>query len=78
MSEYKIIVGLEVHLQLLTQTKLFCGCRTDFGLPPNSSTCPVCLGLPGVLPVMNRQAVELAVAVAGIAPYAHPNSLRRV
>jgi aspartyl-tRNA(Asn)/glutamyl-tRNA(Gln) amidotransferase subunit B len=64
MSEYKIIVGLEVHLQLLTQTKLFCGCRTDFGLPPNSSTCPVCLGLPGVLPVMNRQAVELAIRAA--------------
>src|SRR5205814_5006440 len=57
-------VGLEVHVQLLTQTKLFCGCRTTFGLPPNSATCPVCLGLPGVLPVMNRKAFELALKAA--------------
>src|SRR6516162_5645210 len=63
-TPYKIVVGLEVHVQLLTKSKLFCGCRTDFGLPPNSSTCPVCLGLPGVLPVMNRQAVELAIRAA--------------
>jgi aspartyl-tRNA(Asn)/glutamyl-tRNA(Gln) amidotransferase subunit B len=57
---YRIVIGLEVHVQLLTQTKLFCGCSTKFGLPPNSATCPVCVGMPGVLPVMNRQAFELA------------------
>ena len=59
-ASYKIVVGLEVHVQLLTKTKLFCGCRTRFGLPPNSATCPVCLGLPGSLPVMNRRAFDLA------------------
>jgi aspartyl-tRNA(Asn)/glutamyl-tRNA(Gln) amidotransferase subunit B len=58
---YRIVVGLEVHVQLLTLTKLFCGCSTKFGLPPNTATCPVCLGLPGSLPVMNRQAYELAL-----------------
>src|SRR5207244_11270019 len=49
---YRIVVGLEVHVQLLTRTKLFCGCGTQFGLPPNTAVCPVCLGLPGVWPVM--------------------------
>jgi aspartyl-tRNA(Asn)/glutamyl-tRNA(Gln) amidotransferase subunit B len=58
---YRIVVGLEVHVQLLTATKLFCGCSTKFGLPPNTATCPVCLGLPGSLPVMNRHAYELAL-----------------
>jgi aspartyl-tRNA(Asn)/glutamyl-tRNA(Gln) amidotransferase subunit B len=61
---YRIVIGLEVHVQLLTRTKLFCGCSTQFGLPPNTATCPVCLGLPGVLPVMNRQAFELALRAA--------------
>jgi aspartyl-tRNA(Asn)/glutamyl-tRNA(Gln) amidotransferase subunit B len=61
---YKIVVGLEVHLQLLTKTKLFCGCPNRFGLPPNSATCPVCLGLPGSLPVMNREAFRLALKAA--------------
>jgi aspartyl-tRNA(Asn)/glutamyl-tRNA(Gln) amidotransferase subunit B len=61
---YTIIIGLEVHVQLLTRTKLFCGCANRFGLPPNSATCPVCLGLPGVLPVMNRAAFELALKAA--------------
>lgn len=73
-SDYRIVVGLEVHVQLLTRTKLFCGCSTQFGLPPNSATCPVCLGMPGSLPVMNRRAFELAVKAAlalncGIAPF---------
>src|SRR5207302_3728519 len=61
---YRIVIGLEVHVQLLTRTKLFCGCSTRFGLPPNSATCPVCIGLPGVLPVMNRRAFDLALKAA--------------
>jgi aspartyl-tRNA(Asn)/glutamyl-tRNA(Gln) amidotransferase subunit B len=61
---YRIVIGLEVHVQLLTKTKLFCGCSTEFGLPPNSATCPICIGMPGVLPVMNRQAFELALKAA--------------
>jgi aspartyl-tRNA(Asn)/glutamyl-tRNA(Gln) amidotransferase subunit B len=61
---YTLIIGLEVHVQLLTRTKLFCGCANQFGLPPNSATCPVCLGLPGVLPVMNRAAFELSLKAA--------------
>src|SRR4051812_37923126 len=61
---YKVVIGLEVHVQLLTKTKLFCGCKNQFGLPPNTATCPVCLGLPGSLPVMNRKAFELALRAA--------------
>jgi aspartyl-tRNA(Asn)/glutamyl-tRNA(Gln) amidotransferase subunit B len=61
---YRIVIGLEVHVQLLTRTKLFCGCSTEFGLPPNSATCPICIGMPGVLPVMNRQAFNLALKAA--------------
>jgi len=63
-SQFRTVIGLEVHVQLLTRTKLFCGCSTKFGLPPNSATCPVCLGLPGVLPVMNRKAFDLALKAA--------------
>jgi len=63
-SPYRIVIGLEVHVQLLTRTKLFCGCSTQFGLPPNSATCPVCTGLPGTLPVLNRRAFELALRAA--------------
>jgi aspartyl-tRNA(Asn)/glutamyl-tRNA(Gln) amidotransferase subunit B len=61
---YRIVIGLEVHVQLLTQTKLFCGCSTQFGLPPNSATCPICIGMPGVLPVLNRRAFDLALKAA--------------
>lgn len=61
---YEIWIGLEVHVQLLTESKLFCGCSTRFGSPPNTQTCPVCIGMPGVLPVMNRRAVELALRAA--------------
>jgi aspartyl-tRNA(Asn)/glutamyl-tRNA(Gln) amidotransferase subunit B len=64
VSDPRIIIGLEVHVQLLTRTKLFCGCSTKFGLPPNSATCPVCIGLPGVLPAMNRRAFQLSLKAA--------------
>ena len=63
-SKYEPVIGLEVHVQLLTKTKIFCGCSTQFGNPPNTNVCPVCLGLPGPLPVLNRQAVEFAVLAA--------------
>jgi aspartyl-tRNA(Asn)/glutamyl-tRNA(Gln) amidotransferase subunit B len=68
MSElqYKVVVGLEIHVQLCTKTKMFCGCELAFGEEANSRVCPVCLGMPGVLPVMNKQAVEYAV-LAGLA-----------
>jgi len=61
--QYKVIVGLEIHVQLCTRSKMFCGCAVEFGQPPNSRVCPVCLGMPGVLPVMNKQALEYAVLV---------------
>jgi len=59
--EYGVVIGLEVHCQLATNTKIFCGCATTFGNPPNSQTCPICLGHPGVLPVLNRQVVEWSI-----------------
>ena len=59
--DFQTIIGLEVHVQLKTQTKLFCGCSTEFGAPPNTQVCPVCLGLPGALPVMNEQAIDLSI-----------------
>jgi aspartyl-tRNA(Asn)/glutamyl-tRNA(Gln) amidotransferase subunit B len=61
LAKYEAVIGLEVHAQLLTKTKIFCGCSTQFGDAPNSNTCPVCLGLPGTLPVLNKRAVELAM-----------------
>ena len=63
-SQYETVIGLEVHCQLLTATKIFCACANRFGDPPNTNVCPVCLGLPGALPVLSRQAVTLALRAA--------------
>ncbi len=59
--EFETVIGLEIHAQLKTVTKIFCGCSTKFGAPPNSNTCPICLGMPGVLPVLNKKVVEFAI-----------------
>src|SRR4029077_9141492 len=65
--KYETIIGLEVHAQLLTQSKIFCGCSTKFGQAPNQNACPICAGFPGVLPVLNKKVVEYAIR-AGLAP----------
>jgi len=70
VSEWETVIGLEVHCELRTETKLFCGCRNAFGDEPNTNICPVCLGLPGSLPVLNRMAIELAMRI-GIALHCH-------
>jgi aspartyl-tRNA(Asn)/glutamyl-tRNA(Gln) amidotransferase subunit B len=62
--EYEAVIGLEIHAQLLTESKIFCGCSTRFGAEPNENTCPICTGMPGVLPVLNRRVVELALKTA--------------
>lgn len=64
LTKYEPVIGLEVHVQLGTKTKIFCSCPVEFGAPPNTNVCPVCLGLPGALPVLSRQAVELAISAA--------------
>jgi aspartyl-tRNA(Asn)/glutamyl-tRNA(Gln) amidotransferase subunit B len=64
IAKYEPVIGLEVHCQLATRTKIFCGCPTSFGAPPNTNVCPVCLALPGALPVLSRDAVELALKAA--------------
>ena len=63
VSRYEPVVGLETHVELGTQTKMFCGCRTGFGAEPNTQVCPVCLGLPGALPVANRAGIEATIRI---------------
>ncbi len=67
-EKYEAVIGLEIHAQLLTQSKMFCGCSTKFGAAPNTQTCPICTGMPGVLPVINERAVEMAIR-AGLATH---------
>src|ERR1700761_454101 len=76
IDKYEPVIGLEVHVQLATRTKIFCSCPTSFGAPPNTNVCPVCLGLPGALPVLSRQAVEMAIRAA-LALHCHINSFSR-
>src|SRR5262245_53628548 len=64
---YEPVIGLEVHAQLLTESKIFCGCSTRFGRSPNTNACPVCAGFPGVLPVLNRKVIEFAIKVGLVA-----------
>ena len=63
MDQYETVIGLEVHVQLKTESKIFCSCSTRFGAEPNENTCPICLGLPGSLPVLNERALQLAMKV---------------
>ena len=64
INMFESVIGLEVHAQLKTRTKIFCGCSTEFGALPNTHTCPVCLGMPGVLPVLNKRVVDHTLTMA--------------
>ena len=61
--EFETVIGLEIHAQMKTESKIFCGCSTEFGAPPNTHTCPVCLGMPGCLPVLNKRVLDFAIKV---------------
>jgi aspartyl-tRNA(Asn)/glutamyl-tRNA(Gln) amidotransferase subunit B len=63
VTEFEAVIGLEIHVQLNTRTKMFCGCQLGFGEPPNTRTCPVCLGLPGSLPVANAEAIHYGLMI---------------
>src|SRR5262245_18676470 len=77
LERYEAVIGVEVHCQLRTESKMFCSCSTAYdGARPNSHTCPVCLGLPGALPVMNRRAVELVLATGAAIEAATPDATR--
>ena len=67
MPEYEAVIGLEIHVQLSTNTKMFCGCELEFGAPPNTLTCPICLGHPGTLPVPNEKAMRRFLASSKMA-----------
>src|SRR2546427_2853625 len=75
-AAWETVIGLETHVQLRTASKMFCGCSAAFGAPPNTNVCPVCLGLPGALPVPNEQALKLAVRAAlALGGTLHPKSV---
>ena len=76
-GDFEPVIGLEVHAQMLTESKLFCGCSTRFGGEPNTHTCPVCMGMPGVLPLVNPRAVELALEKLILPELAHMAKLAR-
>ena len=66
MKDYEIVIGLEIHAEVNTNSKVFCSCKNEFGSAPNTNCCPVCVGLPGALPVLNKKAVEYTIK-AGLA-----------
>ena len=79
--KYEVVVGLEVHAELDTRTKIYCNCATKFGAEPNTQCCPVCLGLPGAIPVLNKKVVEYAVKITATNPkalLAFKNKIERI